>query len=84
MPEGYSNLIWVDGKNVPSIKIWTKLIQKQFVEKPELNKKISGLITFTGRIGLQENVISIINTSDIVINEKADNKISNWIVEKII
>jgi hypothetical protein len=83
LPSTSSNLIWVDGKNVPSIKIWTKLIGKQFSEKPALNKKISCLITFTAGIGLRDNMISVLNLIAFVQNENPSYEIPDWIKEKL-
>ena len=83
LPSSGTNLIWIDGNHVPSIKIWPKLILKQFTGKPELNKTVSGLITFTGSIGLNENMISPLNSVTLTQNEFAEHKVPNWVIDKI-
>lgn len=78
-----SNLIWIDGKNVPSLKNWAGLIEKQFADKPDLNKKVSGLVTFFSGIGLKDNIVSVLNTVKLIQNESANYEIPNWIKEKL-
>jgi hypothetical protein len=70
LPVSSLNLIWIDSINVPSVKIWDKLIRKQFLDKPDLNKKISGFITYASSISFQENELSAIQneTRKLVVN----------------
>ena len=83
LPPTTSNLIWIDGHNVPSIKNWAILIAKQFADKPLLNKKVSGLITFSSGVGLKDNILSVLNTVKLTENSTADFLIPNWIKEKL-
>ncbi len=83
IPPTTSNLIWIDGQNVPSIKNWAVLISKQFEDKPELNKKISGLITFSSGVGLKDNILSVLNTVKLTENATAVYSIPTWIKEKL-
>ena len=77
------NLIWIDGKNVPSIKNWANLINKQFRDKPALNRKVSGLVTFFSGIGLNNDIISVITSKALIENETSNFKIPDWIIDKL-
>lgn len=83
IPLATSNLIWIDGQNVPSLKNWAVLIAKQFADKPDLNKKVSGLVTFFNGVGLKDTIVSVLNTVKLIENTTADHGTPNWIKEKL-
>ncbi len=78
-----SNIIWIDGRNVPSIKKWSNQIKKLFKEKPELNKKVSGLIIFIGGIELRDGIIRVKDNVDFMENKTAEFNLPVWIKEKL-
>ena len=83
IPAATSNVIWIDGQNVPGLKNWATLIDKQFTEKPDLNKKVSGLVTFSSGIGLKGDILSVLNTVKLIENATADHGTPDWIKEKL-
>jgi hypothetical protein len=82
LPSDSSNIIWIDGKNVPSIKEWSNLIKKLFIEKAEQCRKVSGLVTFLDGIGPTHDGISVINIVKLTENENAEQKIPEWVKVK--
>lgn len=83
LPISSSNLIWIDGAHVPSMKKWPTYFLKRFNDKPELNRSISGVVTFRGGIGLHESMIAVKNSITLTENHSADFSTPSWISEKI-
>jgi hypothetical protein len=83
LPPNYANLIWIDGRNVPSVGGWGTLIARQFIDRPLLNRKITGLVTYTNGLGLKEGINVVLNTARFTANRTADLVLPAWLERRV-